>query len=87
MTNSLEKRLTSFLSAMKHKEAEALRAGTSLSEWLEYEKEMEEASAAGKQTADLSEANAPFLKRGLTNEEGSPWLSSSSRRRSCRTEI
>jgi hypothetical protein len=60
MTKLAREAVDRFLGEMKHKEAEALRAGTTLSAWLEYEKEMEEASAAGKQPADLSEANAPF---------------------------
>jgi hypothetical protein len=60
MTKLAREAVDGFLTAMKHKEAEALRAGTSLSDWLEYEKDMEEASAACKLNADLSEANAPF---------------------------
>jgi hypothetical protein len=60
MTKLAREAVDSFLTAMKHKEAEALRAGTSLSDWLAYEKDMEEASDACKQTADLSEANDPF---------------------------
>lgn len=60
MTKLARAAVDGFLAEMKHKEEQALRAGTSLSDWLEYEKDMEEASAAGKLTADLSEANAPF---------------------------
>jgi hypothetical protein len=60
MTKLARTAVDRFLAEMKHKEAEALRAGTSLSDWLEYEKDMEEASDAAKQTADLSEANALF---------------------------
>lgn len=60
MTKLARAAVDGFLAEMKHKEEQALRAGTSLSDWLEYEREMEEASDAGKLTADLSEANAPF---------------------------
>lgn len=60
MTKLAREAVDRFLTAMKHKEAEALRAGTSLSDWLEYEKDMEEASAAGKLTAGLQDINAPF---------------------------
>jgi hypothetical protein len=49
-----------FLTEMKHKEEQALRAGTTLSDWLEYETEMEEASAAAKQITGLQNINAPF---------------------------
>jgi hypothetical protein len=45
---------------MKRKQEQALRAGTSLSDWLEYERDMEEADTAAKLSAGLSEANAPF---------------------------
>lgn len=60
MTKFAREAVDRFLTAMKHKEAEALRAGTSLSDWLEYEKDMEEASAAAKQVAGLNDTNAPF---------------------------
>jgi 2-oxo-4-hydroxy-4-carboxy--5-ureidoimidazoline (OHCU) decarboxylase len=60
MTKLARAAVDSFLTAMKHKEAEALRAGTSLSDWLEYEKEMEEASNAAKLSAGLNDANALF---------------------------
>lgn len=60
MTKLARAAVDGFLAEMKHKEEQALRAGTSLSDWLEYEKEMEEASDACKQTADPSEANALF---------------------------
>jgi hypothetical protein len=60
MTKLARAAVDGFLTQMKHKEELALRAGTTLSDWLEYEKDMEEASAAGKQTADLQDINAPF---------------------------
>ncbi len=60
MTKLARAAVDGFLTQMKHKEELALRAGTTLSDWLEYEKDMGEASDTGKLTADLSEANAPF---------------------------
>jgi hypothetical protein len=60
MTKIARAAVDRFLAEMKHKEEQALRAGTSLSDWLEYEREMEEASAAAKQIADLNDANALF---------------------------
>lgn len=85
MTKLAREAVDSFLAVMKRKETEALRAGTTLSEWLEYEKDMEEASDAAKQSADLQDITP--LSRGTNCGEGSPWLSSPSRRRPCRTEI
>jgi hypothetical protein len=60
MTKLARAAVDRFLTEMKHKEEQALRAGTSLSDWLEHEQEMEEASDAWKQTADLQNANTPF---------------------------
>ncbi len=60
MTKLAREAVDRFLGEMREKEARACQAGTSLSDWLEYEKDMEEASAAAKQNADLSKANAPF---------------------------
>ena len=60
MTKLARAAVDRFLDEMKRKEAEALRAGTSLSDWLEYEKDMEEASAAAKQNAGLNDENALF---------------------------
>jgi hypothetical protein len=60
MTKLARAAVDCFLTEMKHKEEQALRAGTSLSDWLEYEKDMEEADTAAKLSAGLSEANAPF---------------------------
>ena len=60
MTTLARAAVDGFLAEMKHKEEQALRAGTSLSDWLAYEKEMEEADAAAKQAIGLIDANAPF---------------------------
>jgi hypothetical protein len=60
MTKLARAAVDCFLAEMKHKEEQALRAGTSLSDWLAYEKDMEEASAAWKLNADLQDIKAPF---------------------------
>jgi len=60
MTKLAREAVDHFLERMKRKQEQAYRAGTTLSDWLEYEKEMAEASAAAKQNADLEEINAPF---------------------------
>jgi hypothetical protein len=60
MTKLARAAVDRFLTEMKHKEEQALRAGTTLSDWLEYEREMNEASGAAKQHADLNDANALF---------------------------
>lgn len=60
MTKLARAAVDRFLTEMKHKEEQALCAGTSLSDWLEYEKEMEEASVAAKQITGPQSANAPF---------------------------
>jgi hypothetical protein len=60
MTKLARAAVDCFLAEMKHKEEQALRAGTTLSDWLAYEKDMEEADAAAKQTAGLQDANALF---------------------------
>lgn len=60
MTKIARDAVDRFLAEMQRKEEQALRAETTLSDWLAYEKEMAEASDAGKQTADPQDANAPF---------------------------
>ena len=60
MTKLAREAVDHFLELMKRKQEQALRAGTSLSDWLEYERDMEEADTAAKLSAGLSEANAPF---------------------------
>ncbi len=60
MTKLAREAVDHFLELMKHKQEQAYRAGTTLSDWLEYEKKMEEASDAAKLTADLTDANALF---------------------------
>ena len=60
MTKLAREPVDRYLHEMKGKEENARRAGTSLSDWLAYEREMaEEAGAAAKQTADLQDGNAP----------------------------
>jgi hypothetical protein len=60
MTKLARAAVDCFLAEMKHKEEQALRAGTTLSDWLEYERDMDEADAAAKQAIGLIDANAPF---------------------------
>jgi hypothetical protein len=60
MTKLARKAVDHFLELMKRKQEQAYRAGTTLSDWLAYEQEMEEASAAAKLNADLQDANALF---------------------------
>jgi len=60
MTKLIREAVDRYLQEMKRKEEQARRAGTTLLDWLAYEQEMEEASDAAKQTADLADANAPF---------------------------
>lgn len=60
MTKIVREVVDRFLAEMQCKEEQALRAETTLSDWLAYEQEMQEASAAAKQIADLQTANAPF---------------------------
>ena len=61
MTKLAREAVDHFLELMKRKQEQAYRAGTTLSDWLAYEKEMEEeAGSATKQTAGLLDANAPF---------------------------
>ena len=61
MTKLAREAVDGFLQEMQSKEECARRAGTTLSDWLAYEREMEEeASDAAKQTAGLEEINAPF---------------------------
>ena len=61
MTKLAREAVDHFLERMKHKQEQASRAGTTLSDWLAYEEEMDrEASAAAKLNADLIGANAPF---------------------------
>ena len=60
MTKLAREAVDRYLKEMKCKEENARRAGTSLADWLAYEREMaEEAGAAAKQTADLHDGNAP----------------------------
>jgi hypothetical protein len=60
MTRLVRTAVDRYLQEMKRKEEQADRAGATLLDWLAYEKEMEEASAAAKLNADLADANAPF---------------------------
>jgi hypothetical protein len=61
MTRLVRTAVDRYLQEMKRKEEQAYRAGTTLSDWLAYEEEMErEASAAAKLNADLTDANALF---------------------------
>ena len=61
MTKLAREAVDHFLERMKRKQEQAYRAGTTLSDWLAYEKEMEEeADAAAKQVISLSDANALF---------------------------
>jgi|GEM_PF-4487084 len=60
MTTLAREAIDYYLELMKHKQEQAYRAGTTLVDWLVYEKEMQEASAAAKLNADLADANAPF---------------------------
>ena len=61
MTKLAREAVDRYLKEMKCKEENARRAGTSLSDWLAYEREMaEEAGAAAKRDADLEDINAPI---------------------------
>ena len=61
ITKLAQEAVDRYLQEMKRKEEHARRAGTTLSDWLAYEREMEEeAGAATKQNADLEDVNAPF---------------------------
>ena len=61
MTKLAREAVDCFLQEMKRKEEQARRAGTTLSDWLAYEREMEEeAGAAAKQVAGLNGVNAPI---------------------------
>jgi hypothetical protein len=60
MTRLVRQAVDLFLGEMERKKEHAYRAGTTLSDWLVYERDMEEADAAAKQVAGLSDANAPF---------------------------
>jgi len=61
MTKLAREAVDRYLHEMKGKEENARRAGTSLSDWLAYEREMaEEAGDAAKRDADLADINAPF---------------------------
>ena len=60
MTKLAREAVDHFLELMKRKQEQACRAGTTLSDWLAYEQEMEEASDAAKQIAGLQDINAPF---------------------------
>lgn len=60
MTKLAQEAVDRYLQEMKRKEEQAHRAGTTLPDWLAYEREMEEAGAAAKQVAGLNGVNAPF---------------------------
>ena len=60
MTKLAQAAVDLYLQEMKCKEAQATRAGTKLAEWLDYERDMEEADAAAKQAIGLNGVNAPF---------------------------
>lgn len=60
MTKLAREAVDFYLQEMKRKQEQACRAGTTLSDWLAYEKEMAEASDAAKQTAGLQDINALF---------------------------
>ena len=61
MTKLVREAVDDYLREMERKEEHARRAGTTLSNWLAYEREMEaEAGAAAKLDADLEDVNAPF---------------------------
>ena len=60
MTKLTREAVDRYLQEMKRKEEHACRAGTTLSDWLDYERDMEEADAATKQDAGLQDVNAPF---------------------------
>ena len=61
MTKLAREAVDRYLHEMKGKEENARRAGTTLADWLAYEREMaEEAGVATKRDADLADINAPF---------------------------
>lgn len=60
MTHLTREAVDRFLREMERKREYACRAGSTLSDWLAYEKEMDEADAAAKQAIGLIDANAPF---------------------------
>ena len=61
ITKLVREAVDDYLREIERKEEHARRAGTTLPDWLAYEREMEEeAGAACKQTADLNSVNAPF---------------------------
>jgi hypothetical protein len=60
MTKLARQAVDCFLREMARKKEQACRAGTTLSDWLAYEREMEEADAAAKQIIGLLDANALF---------------------------
>jgi len=60
MTKIVREAIDCYLRKMEDKDAHAQRAGTTLPDWLAYEQDMDEASAAAKQVADLGNGNAPF---------------------------
>ena len=60
MTKLAQEAVDRYLQEMERKKENAYRAGTTLSDWLVYEREMEEAGAAAKQVAGLNGVNAPF---------------------------
>jgi len=60
MTKLARQAVDRFLAEMERKREHAHRAGTSLSDWLDYEREMNEASAAAKQITGPLDSNALF---------------------------
>lgn len=60
MTHLTREAVDRFLREMGRKREQACRAGTTLLDWLDYERDMDEAEAAAKQTIGLIDANAPF---------------------------
>ena len=61
MTKLVREAVDRYLQEMERKEEHARRAGTTLPDWLAYEREMEEeAGAAAKQNASLNGVNAPL---------------------------
>ncbi|HEV8714220.1 MAG TPA: hypothetical protein VGX03_15515 [Candidatus Binatia bacterium] len=61
MTELARETVDRFLREIECKQEQAYRAGTTLSDWLAYERDIEEeAGRAAKQTAGLLDANAPF---------------------------
>jgi hypothetical protein len=60
MTKLARQAVDCFLREMECKREQACRAGTTLLDWLDHERDMEEADAAAKQVAGLNGVNAPI---------------------------